>query len=99
MKGMHKSLNLMLSLGLIGAFVMTLLAPKAITLLFTPPVSFGTNCEPAAVWSMDRLVGTQMGGLLLGMIGGLVLSIAIARRNRSKAAEAGLQSGVLADAK
>jgi hypothetical protein len=52
--------------------------------LFTPPVSFGTNCEPAAVWSMNKLHAAEAIGAVLGMLGGLVL--ALYTRKRSPAA-------------
>ena len=44
------------------------MAPKIISILFTPPVSFGVNCEPAAVWSMQKLMASQIFGLVVGVM-------------------------------
>lgn len=81
---MSRILNFVLGFALIGVFGMSLITPYVISVLFTPPVSFGTNCEPAAVWSMNKLHAAEAIGAVLGMIGGLVL--ALYTRKRSPAA-------------
>jgi hypothetical protein len=65
---MHKFLSLCFGFGFIGAVISTWVAPRVISLLFTPPVSFGTNCEPAAAWATDKLISSQIGGALIGMV-------------------------------
>ncbi|MBC7712784.1 MAG: hypothetical protein H7177_05570 [Rhizobacter sp.] len=68
MKNFHKNLNIAFIGGLLGAVAMTMLGPKIIALLVTPPVSFGVNCEPATVYSMQKLIVGQIIGLVLGVI-------------------------------
>lgn len=68
MKGFSKNLNLILVGGLIGAIVMTWIGPKIIGLVLTPPVSFGVNCEPAASYSMQKLIIAQITGLVFGIL-------------------------------
>jgi F0F1-type ATP synthase assembly protein I len=52
--------------------------------LFTPPVSFGTNCEPAAAWSMNKLINTQIFGIIVFMIFGLIVSFYFKKRAQAK---------------
>lgn len=78
---MSRILNFVLGFALIGVFGMSLITPYVISVLFTPPVSFGTNCEPAAVWSMNKLHAAEAIGAVLGMIGGLVLALYTRRRS------------------
>lgn len=68
MKNFHKNLNIAFIGGLLGAVAMTLLGPKLIGILVTPPVSFGVNCEPATVYSMQKLILGQIIGLVLGVL-------------------------------
>lgn len=65
---MHKLLSFCFGFGLIGAIASTWIAPRVISILFTPPVSFGTNCEPAAAWATDKLISAQIGGAAIGMV-------------------------------
>jgi hypothetical protein len=69
---MYKMLSFCFGFGLIGAVASTWIAPRVISLLFTPPVSFGTNCEPAAAWATDKLISSQIAGALTGAILALV---------------------------
>ena len=69
---MHKILSFCFGFGLIGAVASTWVAPRVISILFTPPVSFGTNCEPAAAWATDKLISAQIGGATIGMFLALV---------------------------
>ncbi|MBX3039992.1 MAG: hypothetical protein KF789_04705 [Bdellovibrionaceae bacterium] len=68
MQKLSMRLNFILVCSLLSAILLTWITPKVIGVLFTPPVSFGTNCEPAAAWSMSKLVWTQFVGLLLGAL-------------------------------
>lgn len=68
MKNFNKNLNIAFIGGLLGAVAMTFLGPKMIGLLLTPPVSFGVNCEPATIYSMQKLIIAQVVGLVLGVI-------------------------------
>lgn len=68
MQKLSLRLNFILTCALIMALVLTWLAPKVIGMLFTPPVSFGTNCEPASAWAMSKLVSTQLIGLVIGAL-------------------------------
>lgn len=84
---MSRFLSFAFGFGILGSFSMTWIAPKIISLLFTPPVSFGTNCEPAASWATNKLVTSQF----VGLIGGMILGTAFVlyRRSKNKAAEDG----------
>lgn len=77
---MSRTLNFVLGLGLVGAALFSFITPYVIRVLFTPPVSFGINCEPAADWSMAKLHAAEIVGLLVGMGGGL--AIALMRKKR-----------------
>ncbi|MCX6127343.1 MAG: hypothetical protein NTV34_21695 [Proteobacteria bacterium] len=65
--------NWVFSFGLLGWAVCTFITPYVIKVLFTPPVSFGTNCEPAAAWSMNKLIMTQVVGIVVFMVLGVFL--------------------------
>jgi len=56
--------------GVLGFLIASWLGPKLIALLFTPPVSFGLQCEPVGRWSMNQLIKTQ----LMGFVGGIILT-------------------------
>ncbi len=72
--GLRKSL---VAAGLGSAVVLgliSLVAPTVINVLFTPPVSFGTHCEPAVQWALNQFRTTQLVGLVVGaLLGPLVL--------------------------
>lgn len=68
MKNFQKNLNIAFIGGLIGTILFTYLGPKFIGLVLTPPVSFGVNCEPAASYSMQKLILCQIIGLVLGIL-------------------------------
>jgi hypothetical protein len=42
---MHKILSVCFGFGITGAVVSTWIAPRVISMLVTPPVSFSTNCD------------------------------------------------------
>lgn len=65
---MHRFLSICFGFGIAGAVVSTWIAPRVISMLVTPPVSFSTNCEPAATWATDKLITAQVAGLIIGMI-------------------------------
>jgi hypothetical protein len=81
---MSRVMSWVFGFGLIGWAGFTFITPVVIKVLFTPPVSFGTNCEPAAAWSMSKLIGTQIFGIIVFMILGLVMSIYMKRRAAAK---------------
>lgn len=81
---MSRTLNFVFGLGLLGAILFSFVTPYVISVLFTPPVSFGTNCEPAAAWSMSKLHTSEVVGLLVGMGGGLALAILRKRRDEDE---------------
>jgi tetrahydromethanopterin S-methyltransferase subunit C len=68
MKNFHRTLNIALIGGVVGIGIMTWLGPKMIGLVLTPPVSFGVNCEPAAAYSMQKLIIAQIVGLVVGAL-------------------------------
>ena len=68
MKNFHKNLNIAFVGGIVGIALMTWLGPKMIGLILTPPVSFGVNCEPAAAYSMQKLIIAQIVGLVIGSL-------------------------------
>ncbi len=75
MKNFSRYLNVILMCAVIAAALLTLIGPAVIRVLFTPPVSFGTNCEPAASWSMSKLIWTQVIGFILGALAGFVFMV------------------------
>ena len=77
---LSRILNYALGFALIGVFSMSWITPHVISILFTPPVSFGTNCEPAASWSMEKMHISEA----IGAAGGLVLGMAIALHRRKR---------------
>ena len=58
----------------------SLVAPTVFHLLFTPPVSFGTHCEPAVDWALRNFRNTQLVGLLFGAIAGPVVAALVRKR-------------------
>jgi len=68
MKNFHKNLNIAFVGGIVGLALLTWLGPKIIGLVLTPPVSFGVNCEPAATYSMQKLILCQLAGLVVGVL-------------------------------
>jgi lipoprotein signal peptidase len=74
----------MFGFGLLGWAVFTFITPIVIKVLFTPPVSFGTNCEPAAAWSMNKLINTQLFGIVLFMVLGVIVSFYFKKRAQDK---------------
>lgn len=76
--------NWMFGFGLLGWAVFTFITPVVIKVLFTPPVSFGTNCEPAAAWSMNKLINTQIFGIIVFMILGIIVSFYFKKRAQAK---------------
>jgi len=79
-----KFLQMILSWALFGAIIMTLIAPTVSRLLISAPVSFGTNCEPAANWSMQTLIKSQSIGLILGIVFGLALTAYLRSKENKK---------------
>lgn len=92
---MQKVLSACFGFGILGAFLTTWIAPKVIAILFTAPVSFGTNCEPAANWATEKLIASQLVGLVGGMLAtGIYLAV---KRIKSKSDDIG--GGKVAEAK
>ena len=74
-KGFNKGLNIIFVGALLGAILMTWLTPRIIEFFLTPPVSFKDNCEPAAAYSMQKLIYYQIIGLVSGAIIALMIKI------------------------
>lgn len=68
MKNFHKNLNIAFVGGLIGTVLMTLSGPWIVRQLIIAPVSFGVNCEPDIIYSMQKLIICQIVGLVLGIL-------------------------------
>ncbi len=68
MKNFHKNLNIAFIGGLIGTILMTLIGPWIVRQIIIAPVSFGVNCEPDVIYSMQKLIICQMIGLVFGII-------------------------------
>lgn len=86
MKAFSKNLNFILIGALIGAIVMTWIGPKFIGLILTPPVSFGVNCEPAASYSMQKLIVAQIAGLIIGVLLTLAIKYKFSKNSSEKQA-------------
>ena len=93
MSSVTKFLQMTLSWGLLGALLMTLIAPSVSRLLISAPISFGTNCEPAANWSMQALIKSQTIGLILGVRVGGGLTVYL-KAKHSKDATRAVPKGV-----
>lgn len=85
---LSRATNWMFGFGLMGWAVFTFITPFVIKALFTPPVSFGTNCEPAADWSMEKLINTQIFGIVVFMILGGFLYLFRKKRAQDKSESA-----------
>jgi uncharacterized BrkB/YihY/UPF0761 family membrane protein len=81
---MYKFLSMFFGFGIFGAVVSTWVAPRVISMLVTPPVSFSTNCEPAASWATSKLITAQISGLAIGMIIACIWMISRTLSNRKK---------------
>lgn len=68
MKNFHKNLNIAFVGGLVGTVLMTLAGPWIVRQLVIAPVSFGVNCEPDVIYSMQKLITCQIVGLVLGIL-------------------------------
>lgn len=80
-----KSLAIMILIfGIVSVVITSLVAPSVIHFLFTPPVSFGVNCEPAVDWALTRFRQTQLLGFVGGLLVGILVSIQFKRRNATK---------------
>lgn len=75
MNNFYKGLTIIFLGGFLGAVLMTWFAPRIIELFLTPPVSFGVNCEPAAVYSMQKLILCQIIGIVSGSLLFLLIKI------------------------
>lgn len=84
---MKKYLNFMAVSALVGAVFATWAAPYFISILFTPPVSFGQNCEPAAAWSMSSLVNSQLMGVAFGAVLGAIGTYKFSKKSESPKSE------------
>jgi hypothetical protein len=92
-RGLNSTKNLLLwtlFFGLLGSLVSSFIAPSVIQALFTPPVQFGTNCEPAGNWAMMSLRKTQLICFLLGSIFGAVVFVFLKKRERDALKKAAL---------
>jgi hypothetical protein len=56
--------------GILTLVVASFVAPSVIHFLFTPPVSFGVNCEPAVDYALRGFRTTQFIGFVIGALGG-----------------------------
>ena len=83
MNKISKNLNIVLACSLLVAACLTWLGPKIIELILTPPVSFGVNCEPAAAYSMHKLILVQFSGLVIGAL--LSSVYVLSRKSKSSA--------------
>jgi hypothetical protein len=84
MNKISRNLNIILGTALFFAAFLTWLGPKIIQLILTPPVSFGVNCEPAAAYSMHKLILVQASGLILGALASLIYVLSRKPSNSSK---------------
>ena len=87
MKSFQNLLLWVLFFGLLGSLASSFVAPSIIGALFTPPVQFGTNCEPAGTWAMMSLRKTQFVCFVIGALSGAILFWLL--KNRRKNPEAG----------
>lgn len=69
METFKKFAGITLVAGLLGLLLVTFVAPSIGRILISAPVSFGTNCEPAANWAVSMLIRSQ----IIGFFGGMIL--------------------------
>jgi uncharacterized BrkB/YihY/UPF0761 family membrane protein len=73
METFKKFASIILAAGLLGLLLVTFVAPSIGRLLISAPVSFGTNCEPAADWAVSMLIRSQ----IIGFFGGVILGCSV----------------------
>jgi hypothetical protein len=86
--GFSRFINWVLGFALIGWMASSYIVPYIIKILFTPPVSFGTNCEPAAEWSIQKLITSQLLVMVGFMILGALADYTLRKRASKRAAAA-----------
>lgn len=73
------------SLGLLGSFLMTWIAPKVIAWYFEPPAQPGAfSCKAPIEWALSRYQLAQIYGSLGGAALGLVLFFVLLHRAKSR---------------
>lgn len=82
METLKKFAGITLVAGLLGLVLVTFVAPSIGRLLISAPVSFGTNCEPAADWAVSMLIRSQVIGFIGGVVFGTALYVYLKRRGR-----------------
>jgi len=70
-----------------GGFLATWIAPKVIGWYFEPPAQFGFNCRAPIEWALNKMMWSQGVGFVAGALGGLVIYVTLARRQRARSAE------------
>lgn len=70
----------MITGALLGAVLTTWLAPKVIVWYFEPPAQYGFNCRAPIEWSLHHFQVTQIVGIVLGGLIGLLLGFTILKR-------------------
>lgn len=80
-------MNIVIVGGLLGGFLTSWLAPKAIAWYFDPPVNIGVNCRAATEWSMRNLQRAQFVGLAIGAILSLVVAVYFEKRRNGPPAQ------------
>jgi uncharacterized BrkB/YihY/UPF0761 family membrane protein len=81
---MSRVANWIFGFGLLGWGIFAIVTPFVISILFTPPISFGTNCEPAVHWSMSKLIWSQLVGIVVFMFLGLFCSFYFGKSKKQK---------------
>lgn len=70
---------------LLGATATALFSPSVISWYFDPPTSIGVSCKEAVVWGINAYQKVVMLGGIVGLIGGIVLSIVMRRKRPEQA--------------
>jgi LPXTG-motif cell wall-anchored protein len=70
--------------GAVGEILTAWLAPKYIVWYFDPPVEMGFSCREPIVWALGRFQTTQLVGLGVGALLGLVVLFWTRKRKASR---------------
>lgn len=87
MHGMGKSfLRYLMVGGLVGGVAFAWLSPQFIAWYFAPPVELAITCRSAVEWGVGTFRKVLVGGVGVGIVGGALTFVFMARRRQAKAA-------------
>lgn len=77
---MKSIVGLMAVGGVLGGIGISLLMPKILSWWFEPPSTIGVSCAPSITWAIEQFRWSQLIGMGLGALLGLVVGIKYLRK-------------------